>query len=234
MVVRHLRRERFSCGNIAEELYQLKQIQRSGWVKRGIASAESVADHVYGAYLLALLYLPGEYPPLKGYSKAAVINMLLIHELAEAYTGDVLPEHKDELARRMEAEHFEYLALLGTYGGVDRMTPVLGLWRAFQSGSEINSQIAKEIDKLENLLQLYIYRKDGWKIADYVEWERGLCDAISTPIGLTIREIIRSAFPDLIGEVKYTAPKSMPQPVKRSDRRSRSRRRRPTSGRPRK
>lgn len=225
MIVRHLQRERFSCGDIAEELYRLKEYPRSGWVKRGIEHAESVADHVYGAYLLALLYLPSESPSLKGYSKSTVISMLLIHELAEAYTGDVLPEHKDEAARRMEAEQFEYLALMGTYSGVDRMTPVMELWRAFQAGSEINAQIAKEIDKLENLMQLYIYRRKGYEIGDYVEWERGLCDAISTAIGLSIRELIRSAFPDVAGQVDPSPPRPSPSPGKRSARRATPRRR---------
>jgi len=231
MIVRHLRRERFTCGNIAEELYQLKEVERSGWIKRGIAHPESVADHVYGAYLLALLYLPSTYPELRGYSKTTIINMLLVHELAEAYTGDILPEHKDEMARREEAEHFEYLALTGTYSGVDRMTPVTALWRAFQAGSDINAQIAKEMDKLENLMQLYIYRKKGHEIGDYVDWERGLCDAISTPIGLAVREIIRSAFPDIAGHVESGPHHSPPAARKRSA--SRPRRRRPAASRPR-
>lgn len=63
-------------------------IPRTGWLTRGIAAPESVAAHMHGCFLLAYFLLP-EAAPGDGYDKKTVLQMLLLHDLGEAVTGDI-------------------------------------------------------------------------------------------------------------------------------------------------
>ncbi|WP_461370577.1 HD domain-containing protein, partial [Candidatus Darwinibacter acetoxidans] len=60
---------------------KLKQIKSRCWVQSGTADAESVSEHTFSTWLMAMLFLP-EYHP-KGYNKREVMDMLLIQNLAE-------------------------------------------------------------------------------------------------------------------------------------------------------
>src|SRR5207245_2728245 len=109
MVLKHLKHENFHISRIFSDYYKIKSTKRSGWFARGILDGESVADHSYGAYLLALFLLPDEWPKDISYSKQKIMNMLLIHDLAEAITGDILPDDSNEESKRKEREVYEEL-----------------------------------------------------------------------------------------------------------------------------
>jgi putative hydrolase of HD superfamily len=72
---------------------RLKEVPRSGWLDRGIPAeeTESVADHSYGVAMLAWLLAPDEL------DRARVIELALIHDLAEASAGDATPYDRDLL-----------------------------------------------------------------------------------------------------------------------------------------
>src|SRR5262245_10336671 len=80
----------------------LKLLPRVGWLQRGVAGAESVADHTFGVAVLALLI--GEHadgrPPNPGAASAEaagkpqiergkLLAIALLHDLAEALIGDL-------------------------------------------------------------------------------------------------------------------------------------------------
>ena len=82
----------------------LKRTKRTGWLDRGVPAAEteSVADHSFRVALLAWLAAPGE-PAL---DRDRVLKLALLHDLAEAVTGDeppydpaTTPHPDDESAR---------------------------------------------------------------------------------------------------------------------------------------
>ena len=66
---------------------KLKGVKRTGWVRKGIPEAESVADHSFGVAILALLLsLPPEI------DRDALIKMALLHDLGESVIGDIVCE----------------------------------------------------------------------------------------------------------------------------------------------
>ena len=76
-----------------EALGRLKEVPRTGWLDRGIpvGETESVADHSFGVALLGWLLAPDEL------DRARVVELALIHDLAESVVGDVTPYDRDAL-----------------------------------------------------------------------------------------------------------------------------------------
>jgi HD domain len=91
-----------SIGCFAERIFELKRTQRAGWVIRGVKDSESVAAHMYGTYVIGLLYLP-QTDPNPEYTKSKILDMLLVHDLGEAFTGDIPEGSKTQEQREEEA-----------------------------------------------------------------------------------------------------------------------------------
>lgn len=185
MLKKHLSIRPFNVGVIVSRLYGIKSIKRSGWIRREIADGESVADHSYGAYLLGLLLLPDYLQDQPDYSKQTILDMLLVHDLAEAITGDVLPERSDEKSKRMELEVYEEIGLYGTYEGLADMSRTFLLWNEFEARQTLNAKIAKELDKIDNLVQLSIYNLQ-YKINDVLDWRDELREVVKTDVGKSL------------------------------------------------
>jgi putative hydrolase of HD superfamily len=133
--------------NIARFLFEagiLKRTPRSGWHFLPGASDESVAEHSFRATLIAwtLAQLDGDADP------ARTTELALVHDLAEARTGDLNYVHQKyatvdetraeaDLARDLPFEA-DLRALLAEYR--DRSTP--------------ESLLAHDADQLEMLLSL--------------------------------------------------------------------------------
>ncbi len=199
MMLRNLEGEAFPVGTVIELLYRLKDERRRGWVSRNVPKpTESVADHTFGALLIGKLFLPDAAPSdsasWKGYDKAEVLRQLFVHDLAEAFTGDLLPEDRDDTSHQKEAESFSYLEMLGTYRSLYGLASVQATWEAFDRRADINAKIANDIDKLENLVQLYIYRKQNKPIPGFDLWKRDLAESIKTDAGQAILDIIKNYF----------------------------------------
>lgn len=202
MVRKHLQFDTFHVARLFEDFYKIKRERRSGWVKRGIPNPESVADHSYGAYLIALFLLPESWNDPE-YDKQKILKMVLIHDLAEAITKDVLPEDSNDESKRREREVYDEIAVLGTYDGLGKLREVTDLWKEFEARTSLNAKIAKDIDKLENLLQLWAYNEDGYSIDDFENWNRELIDAINTAPGLHVLDRLLEAHKGKTG-VHYT------------------------------
>jgi 5'-deoxynucleotidase YfbR-like HD superfamily hydrolase/nucleoside phosphorylase len=196
MLQRHFSYPHFRIGHLFDDFYHIKFVKREGWVVRGLRAGESVADHMYGAYLLAMFLLPDEQVDDPSYSKEKVMKMLLIHDLAEARTGDILPRRRTEAERRNEKEVFDEIGLLGTYSGMAVLRDVAALWEEYRSESTINARVAKEIDKLENLVQLHVYHADGMTVDDYTKWASDLRKAVTTEPGRHVLGRLREFYED--------------------------------------
>ena len=77
----------------------LKDLERAGWVLRGVKLPESVADHTFGTALLCLLYADEA-----GVDLERSVTIALVHDLAEALTGDVVARADPEDREISEAE----------------------------------------------------------------------------------------------------------------------------------
>jgi len=195
MLKRHLGFEHFRVGFLFNDYYHVKFIKRKGWTSRGLVNGENVSDHMYGAYLMAMFLLPDQFPDdpeYKAYSKPRIMEMLLIHDLAEARTDDFLPGERTDPARLKEEEVFSEIALLGTYSEMAVLRDVATLWDEYRMGSTINAQVAKDIDKLENMMQLWIYRAAGATIKDFDDWDKkDIRGKISTDAGRHVLQKLR-------------------------------------------
>ena len=83
--------------------------------------------------------------------------------------------------------------MTGTYEEVASLEYYKKIWEEFVKNSTINARLAHEVDKIENLVQILIYRKSGEKIDDYNEWKAYLRSRLVTGLGKSIYEFIENS-----------------------------------------
>lgn len=134
-------------------LLHLKKVQRTGWTRHPIdtGAVESVADHSYGVALLALLVCPSEL------DRSRVLELALIHDLAEVVTGDLTPEDGVDSDVKYASERAALEELIGFHSDKERY---LGLLDEYQNCSSPEARFVKSVDKLEMALQSLVYEDD--------------------------------------------------------------------------
>jgi 5'-deoxynucleotidase YfbR-like HD superfamily hydrolase len=194
MVHDHLEKQTFRIGSVAEKLYRLKKEARKGWETRHLKVGETVAEHVFGTLLLGTLYLPPDNSDWEGYDKRKILRILFAHDLAEAITGDIINKSDDEQEKEREA--YEYLGLLGTYESVEGARDLYRSFQEFDQRASLNARIAHDIDRLENLMQLYLFREHFDDVSEFQRFKIDLINEIETPAGQRIMQIIQDNFED--------------------------------------
>jgi putative hydrolase of HD superfamily len=156
---------------------RLKRLPRTGWLDRGVPAAEteSVADHSFRVALQVWLAAAAD-PDL---DRDRVVKLALIHDLAEAVTGDVPPYDPAELERAAGADRAEILnrrhvrsqaraeakraaesaAMADLLSDLSApLAAELGdLWRELETGVSAEARFVKQSDKLETYLQSLEY-----------------------------------------------------------------------------
>lgn len=134
-------------------LLRLKEVPRTGWTRYPIPleRVESVADHSYGLALLAWLLCP---PDLDA---GRVLELAMIHDLAEVRTGDLIPSQE---VPKEEKEQAEESALLQLTQGLSRAERALRLLREYHGQESAEARFVKAVDKLEMSLQSLNYEDD--------------------------------------------------------------------------
>lgn len=160
---------------------RLKAVPRTGWLDRGVPpiEVESVADHSFRTALLAWL-AAAEQP---GLDRDRVLKLALIHDLAEALTGDVPPydtaelptsaeatarqsfldrRHRRSEARRAAKHAAESAAITDLLAGLPPhlATELRALWDEVEAAATPEARFAKQADKLETYLQSREYLSD--------------------------------------------------------------------------
>lgn len=141
---------------------KLKTTKRTGWVRSGVQSPESIADHMHRVALFGFLI-----PKTAGIDKDRLIQMGLVHDLAEAVAGDITPhcgisrEEKEKLER-------DGLARMCSFLPEETGDEISRLWEEYEAGETEEAKICHEIDKLEMVLQAHEYEKSQKiKLADF-------------------------------------------------------------------
>jgi putative hydrolase of HD superfamily len=156
---------------LVEAIGRLKEVPRTGWLDRGITpeETESVADHSFGVALLAWLLAPDEL------DRARVVELALLHDLAESAVGDATPYDRDTLqtldpdTRRnwlnqrhirtdeqraaKQAAETEAIASLAAALPPDRRDRLQSRWSELSDRTTPESRFVKEMDILETWLQ---------------------------------------------------------------------------------
>ena len=128
---------------------RLKRIPRSGWVKAGIDSPESVADHTFRTAILCMIH-----SDLEGLDALKMLQMALIHDLPEAFTGDLTPADRTNTAKVREEEAMKKLLCLLPEKQREKYAEI---WREYEEGKTAESKAVKGLDKLEMALQAREY-----------------------------------------------------------------------------
>ena len=124
---------------------RLKDTLRTGHTTQG--RTESTAEHTWRLCLMALVL--GEQ---LGVDAGKLIGICLVHDLAEALTGD-LPAPAPRRAGVKEAREREALATLTMTLPAGPRAKLFALWEEYETGSTQEGRLAKGLDKLETILQ---------------------------------------------------------------------------------
>lgn len=131
----------------------LKRMPRRGWVQRGVPDPESVAAHSFGVATLAAVTAS-----TAGADPARAALVAVIHDLAEALTGDVTPADgvPDGEKRRREKE-----AVRRILAGVDPDGTLMDAWLDYAERRTPEGRLVKDLDKIDMALQADTYAREG-------------------------------------------------------------------------
>ncbi len=157
------------------ELNHLKQLYRQGWLRVGIPPerCESVAEHSLGVALLGL-FVADTYFPEADASK--VVRIALLHDLGEAYAGDITPHDPVSREEKLQRERQAVERILAK---LPRGAEYLALWEEYENGTSFEARLVRQVDRLEMGLQATIYEHQG--AGDLSQFFASVHKALETP-----------------------------------------------------
>ncbi len=139
-----------------KEILGLKKVLRSGWVRAGVPSPESVAAHSWGMSMLALKLTPPELDLQR------VLSLCIVHDVPEVRVGDLTPH--DDTSTKAEDEFKAMQGLAPEW---------VNLFEEYEQGQTPESKFVKQLDKLDMALQAEIYQADhGISLEEFIESAR--------------------------------------------------------------
>ncbi|MED4963819.1 HD domain-containing protein [Heyndrickxia coagulans] len=132
--------------SFVKELERLKVNTRTAWTSTG--RQESIAEHSWRLSLFAMA-LQDDFPEMN-FNK--VLRMSLIHDLGEAYGGDIPATKRTPLKRKLEKEEAALLKLIKPLSASSRQQFV-SLWKEYNKGETLEAKLVKALDKIETIIQ---------------------------------------------------------------------------------
>ena len=125
----------------------LKRVPRTGWVRSKVNNPESIADHSMRTSFLAMLLCPTNV------NKDKVVQMALIHDLAESIATDITPYDGISNEEKFKLEDDAWTIISNSLNNNEMQL----LWREMEDGITLEAKFVKELDKLEMLIQAEEY-----------------------------------------------------------------------------
>ncbi len=143
---------------------RLKDVRRAGWVRAGVPEPESVAAHMHRLSLMAMALAD---PRL---CKHRLVQICVVHDLAEAIVGDITPHDGVGPAEKSALELAAMRQIAQDLGCVGIEQELLQLWYEYEgidpSSSSfakkpltLESSVAHQLDKLEMIVQADEYEQ---------------------------------------------------------------------------
>jgi len=134
----------------------LKDEKRTGWELRNIEDPETVADHSWGVALLTLVYSKEV-----GINEEKALKMALLHDIAEAETGDFVTRKIDD-KQEIEKEEKEKMEK----EAVEKLSGLLGeelgeIWMEYEERETDEAKFVKDMDMIDMCLQALKYEKEN-------------------------------------------------------------------------
>lgn len=168
---------------LAQTASKLKSTLRTGWLDRGISprETESVADHSLGVALLAWASALEARDRGANIDPERVLKLAIVHDLAEAETGDIPPYAHEDVpvienpdareaflnlrhvrdpernSAKRAAEQAAMQRLLATLPAAPRRE-IEEIWNELRAGTSRESRFVKQVDRLETFLQSRSYQ----------------------------------------------------------------------------
>jgi putative hydrolases of HD superfamily len=166
------------------EVGSLKNLPRAGWLRLGIRLPKSVAEHSFRVGVVGLVLAA-----LEGADVGRTSALCLLHDSPETRTGDVTAIGRAYVTAE-PAEDVSVHQTAGMPGGAAKA--VQDLVAEYEADETPESQIAKDADKLESLLQAVEYQAQGF---DTTPWQETSVTALRTDAGRQLARAIMAADP---------------------------------------
>jgi putative hydrolase of HD superfamily len=169
--------------NLLFEAKMLKEIPRSGFHFLGVGK-ESIAEHTFSTTFIAyvITQLDPEIDALK------LISMCLVHDLAEARTGDLNTVHKTYVSAN------EAKALEDTTRHIAFGSSIINLIKEYNENHSIEAQLAHDADQLALILELKYLSDIGYAPPD--TWLPHVLKRVQTKIAKKIAQGIMETHRD--------------------------------------
>ena len=165
-----------------EKIGILKHLRRTGWNMRGVPKAETVASH---SWRMALMAMQKE-PELRefGVDVNRVIEMCLLHDVAEAVVGDIVPEaQQTEKTKVSKAEKAKReIAAINEFANKYNFPKLKEVFEEYENQMTLEARVAKNLDKLDMLLQAYEYSLAHPKLSGLDEFMQNNEQDVNLPI----------------------------------------------------
>lgn len=151
--------------NFFHEAEKLKTILRHSWTSN-LDRQESTADHSWRMAIMAVVLHPYLDIPVD-LNKS--LQMVLVHDLAEAVVGDVPTFLKKAEGVEEEIHHTEHLAMKRICSKLPHIVGehMLKLWEEYNHGVTSEAKFTKALDKLEVVLQHRESDRSTWVPEEY-------------------------------------------------------------------
>ncbi len=138
----------------AYDALALKDEARLGWVQHGISAPESVAAHSWGTAYLCLLFAPAA-----GVDRDHAVAMAVVHDLAEAETGDFAARlHADDRevseADKHRLEERAVMKLLPP-----ALSALRDLWHEYEARTNPTARFVRDMNLIDLCLQALRYER---------------------------------------------------------------------------
>ncbi len=129
----------------------LADLPRTGWRLRGITPCESIADHCFGTAVMAGMLVDALRARGHEVDGERALRMALLHDAAEARTGDVpMPSKTKELQAALKAQ--EKRLVRGMLPG-----PMAEQFEEAEAGETLEARIVRAADKLQMMAKVLRY-----------------------------------------------------------------------------
>jgi len=140
--------------DVCLEIQMLDRIPRAGFVLRGVAEPESVAEHTL--HVLFLVWALG--PKIDGLDVSRAVEIALIHDLAELRIGD-LPRTSSHYFPDGAKKAAEEAAMADVLAPLDERA--LLLYYEYLHAETPEARLVKACDKLQLMLKVAVYERWG-------------------------------------------------------------------------